>query len=95
VDGVQPFACEEPPSLQFGSRPYRSISPNTVPEPFVESLPPVGTYTFPFATVGTVNFTALPAASPGTIELFHNSFPRFVDRTRAKSLARRSPIRRY
>jgi hypothetical protein len=35
--------------FQFGRRPYTSIS---------EELP---IYTLPFATVGTVNFTAFPA----------------------------------
>jgi hypothetical protein len=36
-------------------------------------------YTFPFATVATVNFTALPAWSRFAFcELFHNSFARFV-----------------
>src|SRR5277367_2347108 len=35
-------------------------------------------YTFPFAIVGTVYFTAFPAAFPGPCELFHNSLPRFA-----------------
>src|SRR5215475_11560307 len=36
-------------------------------------------YTLPLATVGTVNFTALPAVSrPGFCALFHNSLPMFL-----------------
>ena len=42
------------------------------------SFPRVPTYTFPFATVGTVNLTAKPAAFIGPCELFHNSVPRLV-----------------
>jgi len=38
--------------------PYTSSSPKTVPLPKVSSLPRVGTYTFPFAIVGTENFVA-------------------------------------
>jgi len=35
--------------------------------------PRVPIYTFPFATVGTVNFTAFPALSPDACELLHSS----------------------
>ena len=46
-----------------------------MPPPSVSSLPRVPIYTFPFATVGTVNFTAFPAVSrpPDAWELFHSS----------------------
>jgi hypothetical protein len=47
--------------LPYGNNPYTSISPNVVPPPIESSLPRVPMYTFPFATVGTVNFTAFPA----------------------------------
>jgi len=35
-------------------------------------------YTFPLATVGTVNVTAKPALSAAAIELFQSSLVRFV-----------------
>ena len=38
----------------------------------------VPTYTLPFATVGTVNFTAFPAWSDPLLVLFHNSVARLV-----------------
>jgi hypothetical protein len=60
---------------QLGNNPYTSISPNVVPFPVESSLPRVPIYTFPFATVGTVNFTAFPAVSrpPAASELFQSS----------------------
>jgi hypothetical protein len=43
-----------------------------------ELLPRVPTYTLPLATVGTVNFTAFPAALPAPVALFQSSFATFA-----------------
>src|SRR5271168_997148 len=64
--------------VQLGSRPYTSSSPFTVAVAPPLLFPRVPTYTLPFATVGTVNFTAFPAAFPVPCVLFHSSVARLV-----------------
>src|ERR1700734_2775408 len=61
-------------------------SPKTSSSPEIEVdwktppvlLPLVPTYTFPFATVGTVNFTAFPAVLPVPWVLFQSSLATLV-----------------